>query len=176
MVHRLAIGETRPTATFIANEVLRQQLRALPDAERRVLEAVLIHKHRARLSPRVIPAPRSSLHCFYVIKRHRDGTRFVGRTDEKLTAFLELESAIRARVRPSESTADTQPQLQPALLKLSAIISQYFVNAESNPSLAGPWSPEVCVAPPGRAAVEVSLDSIHVGITLINLDGAIVVG
>src|SRR6266487_9720 len=29
-------------------------------------------------------------------------------------------------VRPRESTAETQPQLQPALLRLSAIISQYF--------------------------------------------------
>src|SRR5437899_10148953 len=29
-------------------------------------------------------------------------------------------------VRPSESTADTQPQLQPALLRLSAMISQYL--------------------------------------------------
>jgi hypothetical protein len=28
-------------------------------------------------------------------------------------------------VRPSESIAETQPQLHPALLKLSAIISQY---------------------------------------------------
>ena len=33
-------------------------------AERRSLEAVLIHKHRARLSPRLIPgpSPRSALH------------------------------------------------------------------------------------------------------------------
>src|SRR5256886_4472318 len=30
-------------------------------------------------------------------------------------------------VRPLESTAEPQPQLQPALLRLSAIISQYFV-------------------------------------------------
>jgi hypothetical protein len=29
-------------------------------------------------------------------------------------------------VRRSKSTADTQPQLHPALLRLSAIISQYF--------------------------------------------------
>ena len=78
-------------------------------------------------------------------------------------------------LRPLESIAETQPQLQRALLKLSAMISQHFVNAEGNPSLAGPWSPEVYVAPPGRAAVKVPLDSV-VGITLINLDGAIVVG
>ena len=29
-------------------------------------------------------------------------------------------------VRPLESIAETQPQLQPALLRLSAMISQYF--------------------------------------------------
>jgi hypothetical protein len=35
--------------------------------------------------------------------------------------------AMRVRnVRPLESTAETQPQLQPALLRLSAMISQYF--------------------------------------------------
>ena len=30
-------------------------------------------------------------------------------------------------VRPLESIAETQPQLQPALLRLSAMISQYFI-------------------------------------------------
>lgn len=35
-------------------------------AERRLLEAVLIHKHHAKLSPRLIPgsSPRSVLHGF----------------------------------------------------------------------------------------------------------------
>src|SRR6267154_924019 len=32
-------------------------------------------------------------------------------------------------VRPSESTADTQPQLHPASLRLSAMISQSFIRA-----------------------------------------------
>jgi len=32
-------------------------------------------------------------------------------------------------VRPRESTAETQPQLQPPLLRLSAMISQYFTFA-----------------------------------------------
>ncbi len=39
--------------------------------------------------------------------------------------------ALRVRyeiVRPRESTIETQPQLQPALLRLSAIISQYFTH------------------------------------------------
>ena len=59
--------DARPQ-TLLQTKYLLQQLRALPGPERRLLEAVLIHKHRARLSPRVIPAPRSSLHCFFVTK------------------------------------------------------------------------------------------------------------
>src|SRR5262245_53108620 len=35
-------------------------------------------------------------------------------------------------VRPSESRADTQPQLQPALLRLSAMISQYRLTRGSD--------------------------------------------
>jgi len=43
---------------------------------------------------------------------------------------LPIFAAIRVGtkiVRPRESTPETQPQLQPALLRLSAIISQYFM-------------------------------------------------
>jgi len=32
----------------------------------------------------------------WIVDAHRNGKRFVVRADEKLTAFLELESAIRA--------------------------------------------------------------------------------
>jgi hypothetical protein len=40
----------------------------------------------------------------FVADAHRgDGKRFVVRADEKLTAFLELESAINAAVAPSDS-------------------------------------------------------------------------
>jgi hypothetical protein len=41
-------------------------------------------------------------------------------------------------VRPSETTAETQPQLQPALLRLSAMISQYFIAAHALRILPGP--------------------------------------
>jgi hypothetical protein len=34
-------------------------------------------------------------------------------------------------VRPHESTVDRQPQLHPDLLRLSAMISQYFTRADS---------------------------------------------
>ena len=70
---RLVIGETRPTTSFVANEILRQQLRALTGAERRLVEAVLIHKHRARSSPRVIPGPSQFVALFLRDKPHRWG-------------------------------------------------------------------------------------------------------
>jgi hypothetical protein len=35
------------------------------------------------------------------------------------------------KVRPLESIAETQPQLNPALLRLSAMISQYFTFFQS---------------------------------------------
>jgi hypothetical protein len=42
------------------------------------------------------------------IPTHRgDGKRFVVRADEKLTAFVELESAIRARLNPLKDDLDT---------------------------------------------------------------------
>jgi hypothetical protein len=38
------------------------------------------------------------VHCFFATKRQRNaGKRFVVRADEKLTAFAEVESAIRSR-------------------------------------------------------------------------------
>ena len=37
----------------------------------------------------------------FVADAHRDGQRFVVRADEKLTAFVELESATRAAESPS---------------------------------------------------------------------------
>jgi hypothetical protein len=33
----------------------------------------------------------------FVADAHRDGQRFIVRADEKLTAFVELESAVRSR-------------------------------------------------------------------------------
>jgi hypothetical protein len=33
----------------------------------------------------------------WIVDAHREGKRFVVRADEKLTAFVELESAVRAR-------------------------------------------------------------------------------
>jgi len=38
----------------------------------------------------------------WIVDAHRDGKRFVVHADEKLTAFVELESAIRAAERPED--------------------------------------------------------------------------
>ncbi len=81
---------------------LLQRLRALTGAERRLLERRADScTPRQVKSPRIL-APRSLLHCFFATKRHRgDGKRFVMQADEKVTAFFELESVIRAkRTRP----------------------------------------------------------------------------
>ena len=48
-------------------------------------------------------------------------------------------------VRPLESIAETQPQLQPALLRLSAMISQYFM-LSLLPHRLGPQKPERQIA------------------------------
>jgi hypothetical protein len=50
-------------------------------------------------------------------------------------------------VRPQESMADTQPQLQPALMRLSAMISQYFIRDGTHYNgLVGLESPRGTVA------------------------------
>jgi len=47
----------------------------------------------------------------WIADAHRDdGRRFIVRADEKLTAFLELESAIRAGNRHSGATKDLSHQ------------------------------------------------------------------
>ena len=42
-----------------------------------------------------VSAVDSRRRTIFVADAHRDGQRFIVRADEKLTAFLELESAIR---------------------------------------------------------------------------------
>ena len=65
--------ESRPTTSLVANEILKQQLRALTGAERRFSRHRADHKHRARVGPRVTVAPRSLLHCFFATNTSDDG-------------------------------------------------------------------------------------------------------
>jgi hypothetical protein len=54
---------------------------------------------------------------------------FVGGNDKSLSVITVCVAT--KIVRWLESTVETQPQLQPALLRLSAIISQYFIRGDS---------------------------------------------
>jgi hypothetical protein len=56
-----------------------------------------------------VSAVDSNGRTIWIADAHRDGRRFVVRADEKLTAFLELESAIGAfAVREAEATGVKQ--------------------------------------------------------------------
>jgi hypothetical protein len=63
------------------------------------LEAVLIHVHRARLSPRVIPGPSQFVALFLRNKSAIETESVFAHADEKLTAFLELERVTREAFR-----------------------------------------------------------------------------
>ncbi len=59
------------------------------------------------MESRCVSAIDSNGRTIWVADAHRDdGKRFVARANEKLTAFLELESAIWQRVKNSEIIAD----------------------------------------------------------------------
>jgi hypothetical protein len=53
-----------PHLAEMMKEIFGNKLRALTGAERRLLHTVLIHVHRARLSPRVIPGPSQFVALF----------------------------------------------------------------------------------------------------------------
>jgi hypothetical protein len=53
-----------------------------------------------------VPLSEQRREAIWIVDAHcGDGKRFVVSADEKLTAFLELESAIRAVERPQDWTA-----------------------------------------------------------------------
>jgi hypothetical protein len=70
-------------------ENLWQQLRALTGAERRLLEAVLIHDHCARLSPRVIPGPSQFVALFL---RHKMPWIFLTNRPGLTSALMECSA------------------------------------------------------------------------------------
>jgi hypothetical protein len=59
--------------------------------------------------------------------RKRRQLFIVGTYNETLTDRRDARQ--QSKFRPSQSNTDTQPQLQPALLRLSAMISQYFMRS-----------------------------------------------
>ena|SRR5436305_12680380 len=52
-----------------------------------------------------VSAVDSERRTIWIVDAHRDGKRFVVHADEKLTAFVELESVIRAAERPEDCQA-----------------------------------------------------------------------
>jgi hypothetical protein len=65
---------------------------------------------------------------------HKRGQLFICVHDKTLSVV-----AMRVRIQivlPSESPAEIQPRLQPALLSLSAMISQYFTDDRYRPFAA----------------------------------------
>src|SRR5436190_20832979 len=59
-------------------------------------------------------------------------------------------------VRPLESIAETQPQLHPALLRLSAMISQYFNGGQNEVSACRNDSLAAKLAPLSRVSIHIS--------------------
>jgi hypothetical protein len=58
------LGDFRNIVENDEGKIFGNKLRALTGAERRLLHTVLIHVHRARLSPRVIPGPSQFVALF----------------------------------------------------------------------------------------------------------------
>jgi hypothetical protein len=62
-----------------------------------------------------VSAINSNGQTIWIADAHRDdGKRFVVRADEKLTAFIELESAIHRQPASSQSAAQATPMLNSA--------------------------------------------------------------
>jgi hypothetical protein len=59
-------------------------------------EVVADNLKKAGWSWGCVSAVDSRGRTIWIVDAHREGKRFVVRADEKLTAFLELESAVRA--------------------------------------------------------------------------------
>ena len=63
----------------------------------------MLHFSKAGWSWGCVPAIDSNGRTIWIADAHRDdGKRYVVRADEKLTAFVEPESAIRAAERPED--------------------------------------------------------------------------
>jgi len=86
----------------------------LADDTKRIL-VVSIRASRERATRRNPPAV--AVVTFWFQSAHRANTR----RDRRCASAIQI-------VRLSRSRAETQPQLHPALLSLSAMISQYFMN------------------------------------------------
>jgi hypothetical protein len=85
--------------------------------------------------------PRTKYDCFFHNSNWTERTFGYDERNIKISSPTSLcmvgrqittnpDIVFRTMVHPLESTVETQPQLQPALLRLSAMISQYFTRVE----------------------------------------------
>jgi hypothetical protein len=94
-----------------------------------------------RSSPRLCPGSGSLLHA---------GAAFLVGTSR--WASVSRCAGATTMVHPLESIADTQPQLQPALPSLSAMISQYFTRCRcAVTDCSRPLAAQVCSLQTGRS-------------------------
>jgi hypothetical protein len=99
-------GETAAETDAIARQQLRAYRRSAPRSRRANLRRKWSTTRKASWSWGCVSAIDSNGRTIWIADAHRDnGKRFVVRSDEKLTAFLELESAIRAAERPEDCGA-----------------------------------------------------------------------
>jgi hypothetical protein len=73
----------------------RQSQRAVGRSKAKYWEVIADNLSKAGWSWGCVSAVDSRGRTIWIADAHRDGKRFVVHADEKLTAFLELESAIR---------------------------------------------------------------------------------
>ena len=72
------------------------------EARVKYLEIIVDNLHKAGWSYGYVSALNRQGRTLWVADACRDGKRFVMRVDKELTAFLELESAVRAAERPGD--------------------------------------------------------------------------
>src|SRR6266487_2288580 len=96
---------------FIAGRRVNDSL--LPFSEEGKVKRYSTHGEQSRWSLGWVSALDVEGRTIWIVDAHRDGRRFVVRADEILTAFIELESAIRqvVEIAAKEETVDSQSAL-----------------------------------------------------------------
>jgi hypothetical protein len=136
------VGNYKPT---------RRQLR---NGGRRACEASECPRELRHSLTRIVPnyaafrKRNDPLRNFFKFEKR---TKFFVRSDDEPFSVVARCAFATTIVCPLESTVETQPQLQPVLLRLSAMISQYFTR-RILPLLVSTQQPQKGSSEPGRAS------------------------
>jgi hypothetical protein len=106
--------------------------------------------HQSRLDLGCVSAVDSEGRTIWIADAHRDGKRFIVRADEILTAFLELDSAIRPK-RDRSSFSNKPAATHPALwlMDVESLAKMSKRNYKSSFSQADNClEKRLCIAPP----------------------------